>query len=104
MSRRAQPAEGLGVTLHTPGPVQKGLPSSPALLSNLWEEAELMFGASPGVEDDIRRNSLLTCAVGGGLECRPPGLPVNFREGAVTGLRLWPWGNPAGNVGDQERC
>lgn len=64
-----------------------------------------MFGAFPGVEDDIRRNSLLTCAVGGGLECRLPGLPpVNFFEGAVTGLGLWSWGNPAGDMGGQERC
>lgn len=94
MSRQALPAEGLGVTLHTPGPMQKGLPSLPALLFKLLE-AELTFRAFPGVVDAIQRNSVLTCAVGGGLKCRLQG-PLNFLEGTVAGMGLWLWENPAG--------
>lgn len=54
---------------------------------NRWEEAELTFGAFPGAAGAIRRNSPLTCAVGGGLERGPRGgpPPVNFVEGAVAG-------------------
>lgn len=59
-----------------------------------------MFGAFPEVAGAILRNSPLTCAVGGGLEYRLPGLPpVNFLEGAVAGLGLWLWGNPVGGPG-----
>lgn len=87
--------------LHPPGSVQKGLRSPSTLLSKSQEEAELTFRAFPGVADAIRRNSLLTCAVGGGLKYKLQG-PVNFLEGAVAGTRLRLWGNPAGGV--QERC
>lgn len=78
--------------LHALSLAWKGLPPLLHCSLNRWEEAELTFGVFPGAAGAIRRNSPLTCAVGGGLERRPRGPPpVNFVEGAVAkkGLQLW---------------
>lgn len=65
----------------------EGAPLHWAWLSTSLGGAELTFGAFPRAAVAIRRNSLLTCAVGGGLEHRPWSLglpPGNFLEGAVA--------------------
>lgn len=73
MGKPARPAEGPGVRLHTPHPAQKGLSSRLHCFPDRWQEAELTRGAFPGAASAIRRNSPLTCAVGGGSGHRPRG-------------------------------